>query len=238
MEKEQTLDDERFWKTKLAAWIHDPAEKALVLFHDPRGHEGGTVAELRKALFEGERLGSDLKRLIHKADRCAAAGDRPQFPKGVDERVDFVTRPVLIHPLTARPYDIVEGFGDLDQHQLKALSFEHFDELRVESEKGIDWYRTFLNFWWNGPHLPHREHRQLRTLWQLLPADTRVPDHTIWDHLSLTSALAGALCRGQKAALLSVSLGPVQGFIAQARTTSDLWAGSHLLSRLAWEAMR
>jgi CRISPR-associated protein Cmr2 len=74
----------------------------------------------------------------------------------------------------------------------------------------------------------------------MLPADTRVPDHSIWDHLDLTSAFAGAFSSDPKgeAALLALAIGPVQGFIASARTTSDLWAGSHLLSRLAWEAMK
>ncbi len=38
--------------------------------------------------------------------------------------------------------------------------------------------------------------------------------------------------------LLHFTLGPVQGFVAQARRTSDLWAGSLLLSRLAGEAMK
>jgi len=36
------------WKARLAAWIHDPAEKALVLLRDPAGHEGGTVRQLRE----------------------------------------------------------------------------------------------------------------------------------------------------------------------------------------------
>ena len=68
----------------------------------------------------------------------------------------------------------------------------------------------------------------------------RVPDHSIWDHLDLTSAFAGAFAADPDgdAALLALSIGPVQGFIASARTTSDLWAGSHLLARLAWEAMK
>jgi CRISPR-associated protein Cmr2 len=67
-----------------------------------------------------------------------------------------------------------------------------------------------------------------------------VPDHSIWDHLDLTSAFAGPLAgdANGECALLSVSLGPVQDFIAAARTASDLWAGSHLLSRMAWEAMK
>jgi CRISPR-associated protein Cmr2 len=37
--------------------------------------------------------------------------------------------------------------------------------------------------------------------------------------------------------LLHFTLGPVQGFVAQARRTSDLWAGSFLLSWLAGQAM-
>ena len=35
---------------KLAAWLHDPAEKQLVLMRDPVGHEGGSVVEVGKAL--------------------------------------------------------------------------------------------------------------------------------------------------------------------------------------------
>ena len=35
------------WQAKVAARIHDPAEKAIVLLRDPAGHEGGTVRVLR-----------------------------------------------------------------------------------------------------------------------------------------------------------------------------------------------
>ena len=44
------------WQRKLAAWLHDPAEKALVLMRDVDnkgqriGHEEGSVAALRHAL--------------------------------------------------------------------------------------------------------------------------------------------------------------------------------------------
>ena len=33
---------DNLWQTKLAARLHDPAEKALVLLRDPEGHENGT----------------------------------------------------------------------------------------------------------------------------------------------------------------------------------------------------
>src|SRR5690625_6066234 len=44
------MSDQTIWKTKLAARIHDPAEKALVLLRDPAGHEGGTSLALKRLL--------------------------------------------------------------------------------------------------------------------------------------------------------------------------------------------
>ena len=37
---------------------------------------------------------------------------------------------------------------------------------------------------------------------------------------------------------LHFTLGPVQGFVSQARRTRDLWAGSFLLSYLSGHAMK
>jgi len=46
------------------------------------------------------------------------------------------------------------------------------------------------------------------------------------------------LSGGETPALFSWSIGPVQGFIAKARRTADLWAGSKIISDLASEACR
>jgi CRISPR-associated protein Cmr2 len=77
-----------------------------------------------------------------------------------------------------------------------------------------------------------------RTLF--LPADTRMPDHNVWTHNSVVSALE--TCVDEKGelrpALLLFQLGPVQNFIAQARSTRDLWSGSYLLSWLAAHALK
>ncbi|MFZ1640079.1 MAG: type III-B CRISPR-associated protein Cas10/Cmr2 [Candidatus Contendobacter sp.] len=121
--------------------------------------------------------------------------------------------------------------------QLKAISTDHFQQFIIRDNGAVDWKKTALAFWRFGPESPASD---LGALWQLLPADTRVPDHTIWNHLDLTSAFASAFASDPEhnPALLAMSFGPVQDFIAQARTTSDLWAGSHLLSRLAWEGLK
>ena len=233
--------NDKFWKTKLAARIHDPAEKALVLLRDPAGHEGGTVKSLCQALFGTNQIPAAFGRAVKQADHWASAADRPQFPQDANKRypawaqVNFAENPQLIHPLTGKVYWDKEKLR-LDPAHVKAASFDHFSDLIQRNEgKAIDYAQTLLAFWRFGPDKPAQE---LNVLWQLLPADTRIPDHTIWQHLDLSSAFAGAMAEGDNPALLVVSIGPVQEFIAAARTTSDLWAGSHLLSTLAWQAMK
>lgn len=87
------------------------------------------------------------------------------------------------------------------------------------------------------------------SLWVEMPSDSRSPDHSIWDHLKVTTALAFMKPHKwkeepkdqgtpQEPWMLRVSLGPVGRFIGQSRTSRDLWTGSFLLADLAWHAMR
>ncbi len=274
--------DQNIWRAKLAARIHDPAEKALVLLRDPAGHEGGTSLALNRLMGlnkpQGENidpdndevlstvvfkkgLPSDTYRHIQRADWWAAAADRPQWPmqeinvqtkagmKAIAvapwAQVRWTKEPTLIHPLTGQALKLPGGLSETDFHDIKERSFTHhanlLKALGVQEHEKIDLRKTTLAFWRFGPELiEDKDNGNLGELWRMLPADTRIPDHSIWDHLDLTSGFAGAFAGDVKgeAALLTMSLGPVQSFIASARSTSDLWAGSHLLSRLAWEAMK
>jgi CRISPR-associated protein Cmr2 len=277
------MNDQNLWRAKLAARIHDPAEKALVLLRDPAGHEGGTSRALNRLMSLNQPIGdtvdpdndqalasvvfkkglpADTYRHVQRADWWAAAADRPQWP--MEEitvttkagelkafsvapwaQVRWTNAPTLIHPLTGQTLDLPGGLAESDFHDIKERSFNHHADLLIalgaEGADNIDLRQTTLAYWRFGPELSEEnDNGKLGALWRLLPADTRIPDHSIWDHLDLTSAFAGAFAGDPKgeAALLTVSLGPVQSFIAAARSTSDLWAGSHLLSRLAWEAMK
>ena len=229
--------NDRVWQAKLAAWTHDPAEKALVLLRDPAGHEGGTVRALREILFHGG-LPDGVGTLVKRADHWAAAADRPQWPQvqGMPwlDQVRFYRHPVLIHPLSGKPFELKGRLDEVEVEAIKEASFGQFEAL-IDPDR--DPRRTALAFWRFGPE---RAPEGLGALWGRLPADTRVPDHSIWSHLDLTAAFATAMAADPRGvpALLVVSLGPVQGFIAQARSTSDLWAGSHLLSRMAWEGIK
>lgn len=275
------MNESNIWHTKIAARIHDPAEKALVLMRDPAGHENGTSLALSRLMglknYNEEDDAGNLRTLnavlfktslpkgmyksIQRADWWAAAADRPQWPmqeievttkKGkevtlkVSEgmQVRFANDPVLIHPLTGKNINL-DKLNETNVQDIKDRSFKHLldilNALGIKAGESHDMRRTLLALWRFAPELNETaDNGEIGALWHVLPADTRVPDHSIWDHLDLTSAFAGAFAADpeQEVALLTVSLGPVQSFIAAARSTSDLWAGSHLLSRLAWECMR
>ncbi|MDY0331672.1 MAG: type III-B CRISPR-associated protein Cas10/Cmr2 [Thiomonas sp.] len=279
------MNNDLLWQSKLAARLHDPAEKALVLLRDPAGHENGTSKALIRLLglkdISAEELADAdpdnanvltrvifkkglplaVYRTIQRADWWAAAADRPQWPmqeitittkKGEEKtfavadwaQVRWAKNPVLTHPLTGDQVNL-HSLNDTEIDGIKQRSFDHFSDLLVKlgakDEATHDLRKTLLAYWRFGPELSETsDNGKLGQLWPLLPADTRIPDHSIWDHLDLASAFAGAFAADPngEAALLALSIGPVQGFIAAARSTSDLWAGSHLLSRLAWEAMR
>ena len=278
--------DHILWHTKLAARLHDPAEKALVLLRDPAGHENGTSRALTRLLglhaITADTLDADndealvrtvfkegisrtMYRHVQRADWWAAAADRPQWPmeeitvstkKGEEKtfkvahwaQVRWANKPMLLHPLTGDTFDLGQhgGLSDTDFHDIKERSFNHHARLLLALEdqapgQSLDSKKALLALWRFAPDLREGDDNgKLGELWKLLPADTRIPDHSIWDHLDLTSAFAGAFAADPEgeAALLTLSIGPVQPFIASARKMEDLWAGSHLLARLSWEAMR
>lgn len=271
---------ENLWQTKLAARLHDPAEKALVLLRDPAGHENGTSLAAAR-LLGLDALGPDgapvddgtaahhlfhksipqaIYRHVQRADWWAAAADRPQWPMeqittsagktyayAPWAHVQWTSDPQLIHPLSGAVLDMKKhgGLSDTDFKDIRERSFRHVQALLkalgpVDGQPG-GWRKALFTLWRFGPELREEaDNGKLGELWKLLPADTRIPDHSIWDHLDLVSAFAGAFAADPQgeAALLALSIGPVQSFIAAARKMEDLWAGSHLLARLAWQAMR
>ncbi len=72
---------------------------------------------------------------------------------------------------------------------------------------------------------------------EYLPADTRAPNHSIYDHLVQTSAVYACITDNKVPAFLLFTINPVQDFIKVARKTSDLWSGSYILSYLTFKAM-
>ena len=203
----------------------------------------------------GDLLTDDLATLQNRQARLAARLQSPpeqalaaicgdpapdlDSPAGLRQRL-LPGQPLLIsHALTGQTLDLKAPA--LLPGQAQALALQHLQSLvhTVDGQPGgaPDLHRSALAMWRFDPEIKVPALQGVRPL---LPADWRLPDHTVWDHQDFSAALAAALVADPTGgpALLAVSLEPVQDFIAAALSTSDLWAGSHLLSRLAWEAMQ
>ena len=215
-----------FWKRKLAAFLHDSPNKSLdIAAHETvaagGAHRSGNVDD------QGRPLAFD-----HEADWTAAAADRIPFPhwgpSGVRCSYDPLANPFR-HPLNGEPlirHDIkftpATAEDVAQNNQPVSYNFQLFTD-PVERSRA-----EFFAHWRLWP----RNTQSIHAGFAALPADTRLPDHTIWSHIGVVSAFAGASYNNDQPALLKLQLGPVQDFIAAARSTRDLWSGSYLISWL------
>ena len=206
-----------FWKRKLAAFLHDSPSKAL----DIAGHEWRASAAYSRA-----GLAEFIGHYDKKADHTAAAADRLPWPSrqiscqfnGVENRFH--------HPLSGQ---------DLLPSETKPISVQDAEATEQDLQPQLDtptswsedekWRANYFAHW----RLWRRNCTEHNPALGFLPAETRLPDHTIWHHMGVVSALAAN--DGQHA-FLKFQLGPVQDFIAAARSTRDLWSGSYLISWL------
>ena len=212
---------------KIKALLHDPPEKALILGRSINGGHEGRAKELM------EKLGLDreIPPEVVMADHIASAADRVSL-KGFP--ADWPRNPLIVHPLSGKQFHI-QSLATVDYYQVMASVDGVFEKLY--KSYGGDLETLYLSLWRELLLLleKERKHDGMGQLWEVLPADTRVPDHSIWEHRRVTSAISAAL---PKPAFLLFTLGPVQSFIATARKAQDLWAGSYLLSYLSWQALR
>jgi CRISPR-associated protein Cmr2 len=241
------MSDE-FWALKIAALLHDPPGKVLALAdHQPRAFQlmeralgpdrfasffGKDAARLTGDEFRATYIGGTVK----KADAVASAIDRAAFPATVNVRSEEYIRTALLkHPCSGmevvlpRVRALSDSAGSVDRSEVSDLLQAQLNAAAQLVGEETDLRRVYLRLWRGLPGtVPDAETR-------VLPPDTRMVDHSQWQHMDATAAVATAL---PWPALLSFSIGPVQSFIVEARRTQDLWMGSYILSYLVWEAVR
>jgi CRISPR-associated protein Cmr2 len=236
--------DDDFWSRKLSYYLHDPPDKALKI----PGHE-----ERSRELCEELNLPSPNKEAYQRADRIASGMDRTQLP-GYDKNprqsgaINFLENPVLTHPTGGE--SSLTLHLDLPASEAGKVHGEILRTIREDTDR-------ISTAFPDDPHGMaaarfHYIHHALRDrlreqnigglggLWNRIPADTRIPDHSIWQHCGLVSSLATCfhLMKSPKASLMVFSITPVQDFIGRARKLRDFWTGSLILSWLAFEGIR
>jgi CRISPR-associated protein Cmr2 len=261
------MDELKFWQQKIVQAFHDPPGKPYAFFPGAGGH-----AALAKRLFKtftANELKFSAKRpdfAAAGADRPVAYGGRgkPELDPGMvrfngnrgnsvvthplagGQRKGDAGAPVLSHVLRLpEPQTVEEGKSPALEDILELLNHQDETLQRVGFAGWTDasaLHRGFVAVWRRFRDDLALAHPAERLLWERVPGDTRSPDHSIWEHTKVTSALA-FLDSGKKVPtekepwLFTFSLTPVQAFIEQSRKSRDLWVSSFLLAELAWHAM-
>ncbi len=251
--------DATYWNNKVKNFLHDPPDKPLRI----PGHEKRSNLLLDALGISATIHAEDYR----DEDRIAAGMDRVALPGYSPEKrkngaIDFLEHPYLTHPLgndpalrIELPEDTLKSerenlIGEISLAMQRLLredlgsttdgrGLSEKAGLKGEEESFAPVRFHYLHFLFK-KRLAEENLGNLGQLWPRLPADTRIPDHSIWQHNSLVSALASCreLAPEKGAGIMVFSLGPVQDFIARARKLRDFWSGSLLLSWLAFEGIK
>jgi len=240
-----------YWQAKIWGLLHDPALKAL---HDKSGRGGeGLWRDL--AVMNGWRSpkGSPCNSwedYVGAADLIASASDRSaigHLPVAIDYQTEdrgltLGTGLQISHLLSGKqntwhlPPAIHRELGSapnraayLQQREQKAVPEWIYRE--TEEPQKVFWW-----FWRCFPQAICVEFGDESLM--LMPAETRIPDGSLWSHTSMTAALAGSLAGYTTAHkshpyLASFTFSPIQELIKASRKMRDFWAGSWVLHYLS-----
>ncbi|PMB09389.1 type III-B CRISPR-associated protein Cas10/Cmr2 [Fischerella thermalis CCMEE 5273] len=266
--KGKLVVSEEYWRAKIWGLLHDPVLKAL---HNNSGRGKNSFwpkLEVMKPWVEKswnpeESSGKALKH-IKLADYIASASDRGaigsvsasiNYGQGNNSEQGLE----IFHLLSGakRNFKIKQHSQMLAANRKNYLEFKEQKLLEAIPAE----VRTDLKgvFWWLWRCLPAATCQEFddESL-ILMPAETRLPDSSIWSHASITAALAGALAGYDLTMaeiehwpanktlshpyLASFTFTPVQELIKASRKMRDFWAGSWLLhylsAKVCWEVSK
>jgi len=263
-----------YWQAKIWGLLHDPALKAL---HDNsgRGLEGawktlecmaGWVSPKEKAARKTAVFSRKWLDNVALCDLIASASDRAAVGRLPNIAVDYDNTGLQIrHLLSGEPqtlklgqwHDFLINLGKSRANwlaEIEAISIPDSIKQEKDARKVFWWlwrcYPVVLS-----KALERSENIPQESSLPLLPAETRLPDGSLWSHASITAALAGSLAgyydkpedypqKSQRFTesrphLAIFSFSPVQELIKASRKMRDFWAGSWLLhylsAKICWE---
>ena len=230
---------------KVHALTHDPPHKSfLIKKYGQKYHEQHKVeaSRFRQAVFENYRLsqglGEDLRSLVNEADRLASSFDRwilniSRWPKSTYLSYDRLHN--VFNP------EVVEELGGLNENAIDEVIRDLRNAVTAAYKAGnseMFAYNTFFALYeayWYYHGLPPSL------------ADTRVPTHTVFDHLYATATVSNLFVEKGSVGLkkssrptgyfVVVDVPGVQPFINASRKAGDFWASSWILSNMVWSVI-
>ena len=221
-----------YWQNKIAAYLNESVVKAFDI------KDSEKYAKAIQESFANLTSTANEKK-IQQAQYIASGLTRAALPFD-DTKLDEI---ILKHPLvkntsirfTIKDIDVGKLVVDIKDKLETELAYFIKD---LPEEDKYRWIFNYLFFAYN-KMLRKEDVGGLGALWDILPSDTRMPDHPMWHHFGMTSAIYSSLERNgsdtkENLSLVVYSITPVQDFIGKARKLRDYWTGSVLLSYLAF----
>ena len=253
------MSQRNYWQAKIWGLLHDPALKAL---HDGSGRGDEGVWSGLEAM-EGwvspkspQAQANHYQKYIGDADLIASASDRSAIGS-LPVAINYITQDCgetlgtgleITHLLSGETI-----FWQLSsqKHQDLSNASNRAGELKQQEQAVIppgiqnetqDLPKVFWWFWRCFPEAICQAFNDHSLM--LMPAETRLPDGSIWSHASTTAALAGCLAgytepRQTRPYLASFTFSPIQELIKASRKMRDFWAGSWILhylsAKICWQ---
>jgi CRISPR-associated protein Cas10/Cmr2 subtype III-B len=230
---------EDLFRLKVACLFHDPPIKPLASWKLKKGHEEVAkeiIENLNKKLPNSVQLNSYIMKsnIIEHADWVAASSDRFIISELYSGNVDKI---IAINILNMNGKDLNETYSKLPNNWYeefkKSFPTNLFEDINIEELVNNNQLHIIYHIIWR--FLIEATVRSLNNLkdFALLPADTRVPYYTIYDHLYTSSGFLVSLKDDQNIGRVGIihweAIG-TQSFIQESRAFRDLWASSFLIS--------
>jgi CRISPR-associated protein Cmr2 len=205
-------------------WYEDFLKK---FFHDPIDKPFNIPGHERRAKEYAEYFGVSGIDEGKYSDQIASCMERSLLPRDIKQDLTEIR-----HPLSEEKIDVILN----SQKSIEEIS--SCLEKISNSYKNLSDKDKALLIWRNllEEITEKIQDKDLKKYIPILPADTRVPDHSIWEHLKVTTAI-NAFENYQNNSLFLFTIGPVKSFISQARKAQDFYMGSFMLSYFTFIAM-
>ena len=227
--------NDSYWEQKMRYFLHDPIDKVLKI----PGHEG-------RAKDIADSLGTSTpdKSEVGLVDVIASGLDRANLPGYSSDAsrngsIDFAINPQITHPVSGgAALKFVGNFESADNTTKQIINLIKKDTNRLDTIWSKQTYFNYLFFVLRKRIITENCGR-LGCLWDRLPADSRIPDHSIWNHTGMVSALGTSFAESdtRSASMAVFSIAPVQPFIVKTRKLRDHWVASIILSWLTFEGI-
>ena len=234
-----------FWQAKIWGLLHDPALKALHTNYGRGEQSFWQELDVMTGWKDPETSNGKLEKHILNADYITSASDRAAVGS-LSANIDYDENGLEIFHLlsgASQEWKLNSAIHREVMNLTPKKRTEHF--LAVEKSLFPEVIKRCedprLVFWWLWRCLPQRIcDRFDNDSLLLMPAETRIPDGSIWSHTSLTAAMAGALAGYDlrktglsRPYLASFTFSPIQELIKASRKMRDFWAGSWILHYLS-----